>query len=283
MNAIPGVIDFHVHVGQFDRLRDDIKGLLAKKSASRDFDLPALFSDPAGLVRYLTDSGVSGGVLLAEEGPGVNFHMTTDFVCDFRDAAQQEATNFFVAFGNINPHRTVDILAKYRQDVKRDIGGYKLYPADHAFHPITPELMEFYGALESDGKILMFHTGTTGQSDGVDKYGDPELFRPILDDFPGLTVVLAHAGKPLWCDTAAKMAADYENCYLDTAFISAEKLLGYLPRIADIADKVLFGSDWPVGVASMSGHIAALRDLPLPADALDKILYRNAARILGIE
>jgi uncharacterized protein len=275
------IIDFHVHAGDYGSLRPDIRRLLEGTSDRRDFDLKTLFSAPKALGPYLRAEGISRAVLLADEGPGVNFVPTTDFICDFRDASG-ETGDFFMVFGNINPNRTKDIMAKYRSDKQRGIRGYKLYPADHNFAPVTPELMEFYRALEADNMILMFHTGTTGQEDGVDEYGDPRLFVPILDECPQLAVVFAHAGKPIWCDVAADLAGRYPNLYLDTAFIKPEKLLEYLPNLADIADKVIFGSDWPVGVPSLSGHIAQISALGLPKEALNKILHDNAATVLGL-
>jgi predicted TIM-barrel fold metal-dependent hydrolase len=262
-------------------MREDIQGLLQSTADGRDFDLPSLFSDPGLLVPYFRNAGAHKVVLIADEGPGVNFVPTTDFVCDFRDAAGEDA-DLFVVFGNINPNRTKNIMAQYESDRKRGVRGYKLYPADHDFHPITPELMEFYKQLERDRLVLMFHTGTTGQSDGIDEYGDPKLFKPILDECPDLTLIMAHAGKPIWCDEAGEFAARYPNCHLDTAFMKPQKLLTYIPRLVELADKVLFGSDWPVGVASLSAHIAEIRALGLPEDVLDKLFYHNAARVLGL-
>jgi hypothetical protein len=262
-------------------MRDDIRDLVQSTAAARDFDLPAMFSDPGELIPYFKNAGAARVVLIADEGPGVNFTPTTDFVCDFRDAAGDDR-DYFLVFGNINPNRTDSILGKYESDKRRGVRGYKLYPADHDFPPVTPELMEFYHRLEDDGMILMFHTGTTGQSDGIDAYGDPALFKPILDECPLLPLIMAHAGKPTWCAEAADFARGYENCYVDTAFIRPEKLLTYIPRLIELQDKVLFGSDWPVGVSSLSGHVAAMRELGLPEEVMDKVFYHNAARLLGV-
>jgi uncharacterized protein len=274
-------IDFHVHVGDYSAIREDIQELLENVADGRDFDLPTYFSNPALLAAYFRAAGAAQVVLIADEGPGVNFVPTTDFVCDFRDSATEEDQRLFTVLGNINPNRTKDIRAQYESDRRRGIRGYKLYPADHDFFPTTPELMEFYGWLQEDGLILMFHTGTTGQSDGKDEYGDPRLFQPILDAYPDLTVVLAHAGKPLWCAEAGDFAKRYANCYLDTAFIKPEKLLTYIPTLPEISDKVLFGSDWPVGVPSLDAHVTALGELGLSEEAVENLMYRNAARILG--
>lgn len=281
MSSPSGVIDFHIHVGDFKRLRADIQRLLTQLRAERDFDLEELFSRPRELARYLRREGVEKAVILAEDGPGTNFHITTDFVCDFRDAAGEDA-DMFVPFGCMNPNVTPDLLEKYETDLKRGVRGYKLYPSDHKYHPVTDELMRFYERLESDGLILMFHTGLTAQEDGVDEYGDPAIFRPILDRFPSLTVVMAHAGKPVHCKAAERCAREYANCYLDIAFIAPDKLLLYQPNLEELSHKVLFGSDWPAGVRSLSGHIADLRRSGISGDALERILSANARKVLRL-
>jgi len=283
MNSRSDVIDFHVHVGDFRRLRADIQRLLLQLKAEQDFNLEELISRPRELARYLRREGVEKAVILAEDGPGTNYHITTEFVCDFRDAAAEEA-GMFIPFGCMNPTYTSNIIEKYESDLSRGIRGYKLYPADHNYHPITDELMRFYERLDSDGLILMFHTGTTGQDDGIDEYGDPAIFRPILESFPSLKVVMAHAGKgkPAYCKEAEICALQYANCYLDTAFIAADKLLAYQPNLERFSHKILFGSDWPAGVRSLSGHIAALGRSGISSQSLDRILSANARRVLQL-
>ncbi len=52
------------------------------------------------------------------------------------------------------------------------------------------------------------------------------------------------------------------------------------PRLEEIADKVLFGTDWPgPGVPDVRGNIEKFLALPLPEEARRKILYDNAARL----
>ncbi len=275
------VIDFHVHVGDVRRLRGDIQRLLMRQKGDRDFDLERLFSNPRELVQYLRREGVDKAVILAEDGPGTNHHITTGYVCDFRDAAGADG-DMLVAFGCMNPKRTPDILGQYEADLKRGVAGYKLYPADHDFDPITGTLMHFYARLERDGLVLMFHTGSTAQDDGVDAYGNPDIFRPILEAFPRLTVVMAHAGKPLYCAEAERCALEFENCYLDTAFIPASKLLFYQPNLEQISHKVLFGSDWPAGVHSLSGHLADFDHVGISSAARERILSANARKVLRL-
>ena len=48
----------------------------------------------------------------------------------------------------------------------------------------------------------MIHTGTSVFSSARNKYADPIHCDDIGVDFPDLTVILAHGGRPLWMETA---------------------------------------------------------------------------------
>jgi len=55
----------------------------------------------------------------------------------------------------------------------------------------------------------------------------------------------------------------------------------YFPEMERIADKVLFGSDWP-GLTDLRGNIEIIRQLPLSEEAKRKILGVNAAMLLNL-
>jgi predicted TIM-barrel fold metal-dependent hydrolase len=67
---------------------------------------------------------------------------------------------------------------------------------------------------------------------------------------------------------------------LDVSGIPPKALLRFLPRVADIADKVLWGTDWPSpGVVSMRKNVEDFRSLGLGATVEQKILWENASRL----
>jgi len=67
---------------------------------------------------------------------------------------------------------------------------------------------------------------------------------------------------------------------LEVSGIPPSKLLEYFPRLEEIADKVVWGTDWPSpGVQSMRGNVEEFLALPLSDSAKRRILYENAARI----
>jgi len=58
-------------------------------------------------------------------------------------------------------------------------------------------------------------------------------------------------------------------------------LLLYFPDLEKNIDKCVYGSDWP-GIKTIDSNIQAIKELPLAENSVKKILYDNAARILGI-
>jgi hypothetical protein len=68
--------------------------------------------------------------------------------------------------------------------------------------------------------------------------------------------------------------------YLELSGIPPGKLLEWFPRLEEIADKTVWGTDWPSpGVASMRKNVDQFLELPLADSTRQKILYDNANRI----
>ena len=87
----------------------------------------------------------------------------------------------------------------------------------------------------------------------------------VAVDFPELTIILAHGGRPLWMEQAFFLVRRFPQVYMDVSSIPPKAILRYFPRLAEIADKVLYGSDWPApGVRSMGENLRDFRALGLP-------------------
>jgi predicted TIM-barrel fold metal-dependent hydrolase len=92
--------------------------------------------------------------------------------------------------------------------------------------------------------------------------------------------VIAHGGRPLWMNQAFFLVRRFPNVFMDVSSIPPKAILEYFPRLAEVADKVLYGSDWPApGVRSMADNLRAFRELGLPDDVLAKVLDGNARRV----
>ena len=73
-----------------------------------------------------------------------------------------------------------------------------------------------------------------------------------------------------------------QNVYLDISSIPPQNLLNYFPRLEEISDQVMFGSDWPgPGVRDVGANIAALQALALKEETKKKILRENALKMFS--
>ena len=79
-------------------------------------------------------------------------------------------------------------------------------------------------------------------------------------------------------ETAVFLARRHPNVHLDLSGIPPKKLLEYLPRLEELSDKCLWGTDYPSpGVASMRRNVEDFLALPLSEAAKERILWGNAA------
>jgi hypothetical protein len=151
----------------------------------------------------------------------------------------------------------------------------------NAYLDALPSLADLYGVAQETATPVMFHTGTSIFPGARSKYGDPLPLDDVGTDFPTLDVVVAHGGRPLWTDACWFLLRRFPRFHLDISGIPPRRLLEWFPRLGEIANRVLFGTDWPSpGVPAVSKNLAAVRALPLSEEAIEKIVSSNALRLL---
>jgi hypothetical protein len=192
-----------------------------------------------------------------------------------------------VPVGSVNPLHEMNVRDEIRRVLDLGIGLIKVHPPHQLFSPNAYraelwQLAEIYRECEAREVPVMFHTGTSVFPRARNVFADPMPIDDVAIDFPNLKIILAHAGRPLYGETAFFLVRRHANVHVDISGIPPKSLLRFLPRVADIADKVLWGTDWPSpGVSSMKKNIAEFRGLGLGEGVEGKILWENAARIFA--
>lgn len=275
------VVDAHVHVQPWRMLHPDI---LAAVAGSLEPGTGEILSDRDALLRHLDESDVETAWCINEVAthvmgftPEVNAWITR-FTEGHRDR--------LVPVGSVDPTQERDVRGELRRILDLGIRVLKLHPPHqyfrvNAYREALPRLAFVYEECEERGVPIIIHTGTSVFPRARNIYADPMPVDDIAIDFPRLRIILAHAGRPLYADTALFLLRRHPNVYADLSGIPPRRLLEYLPRIEDVADKLLWGTDWPSpGVRSMRQNLDDFRALGLGDEVQRRVLRENAIALL---
>jgi len=270
------IIDFHIHIGYYHDCHPWVIEWMKKEIE----DPETFFEDmltPDRFVRYLHENGVDYGVALAELSPITTGTLSNEAVAEFC-----KGTDCLIPFCNINPFLVADLADELERYVtEMGFRGLKLYPTYHHFYVNSNRLYPLYAKAQELGIPIMVHTGSSIFRGARLKYGDPLFLDDVAVDFPDLTLLMVHSGRGFWYDRAYFLAKLHANMYMEIAGLPPQKLLDYFPELERVADKVIFGSDWP-GMPHIGRNIKSIQELPLKDETKEKILGGNAARILGL-
>jgi len=282
---VPPVIDIHIHIQPLHMFKPHALALM-KRGRSDFADLERYAAEPKAFLRFLDEAGVERAGLINYVSPDV-IGFTPD-VNDWIARYCAAAPGRLIAFGSVHPAYVTDAGAEVDRLAKIGIRGLKVHPSHQLYSPnayrdgLGP-LGEIYKRAQANGLPVMIHTGTSIFPGARNVYAQPILADDVSVDFPDLVVILAHGGRPLWMNEAFFLVRRHKNMYMDVSGIPPQKLLECFPRLEDIADKVLFGTDWPgPGVPGVRGNIEKFLALPISEAARRKILYDNAARLFPV-
>ncbi|GAA3446626.1 amidohydrolase family protein [Planomonospora venezuelensis] len=156
------------------------------------------------------------------------------------------------------------------------VGGYD--PGD--------ELLDgAWGLLAEAGIPVVTHCGS-GPAPG--RYTGPGPIGRVLARHPRLRLVVAHMGMPEYGDFL-DLAERHPEVLLDTtmAFTAFSEAFSpypreHLPRLADLGDRILLGTDFPNIPYPYPEALESLAGLGLGDGWLRAVCHDNAARLFGV-
>lgn len=163
------------------------------------------------------------------------------------------------------------------------IGKVHLQVGD--FDPREPQLRDVWGMLADAALPIVMHAGSgpvPGRHTGV------EPVTGLLAEHPRLVLIVAHMGAPE-CEEFLRLVETHESVYLDTTMAFTDFVASMspypdalLPRLADVHERVLFGSDFPSIPYPYAHAVEAIQRLGMGAAWERGVLWRNAARLLDL-
>lgn len=278
------ITDAHVHVQPWDQLKPQARARMAKGRADYA-DLERMMRDPGLVLERMDEAGVARIGVINYVSPALMGF--TSEVNPYVAGLARLAPERLIPFGGIDP--TADGSVADQVDRLRDLGvrAIKFHPphqevAANAYRGELPALAGMYGRAEELGMPIMVHTGTSIFPGARNVYADPLPLDDVGVDFPELVVILAHLGRPLWPDASLFLLRRHANFWGDVSGIPPKGLLDYFPRLETVADKLLWGTDWPGPmVPGMKANLDQFLALSLPDDVKRKLLQDNPDRLFG--
>ena len=278
------IIDFHTHVfpPQIKKNR--------KKYIDSDPCFAILYSDPKAklatadeLIASMDKDGVDISVI-------VNYGWITHEMCvETNDYILESIARYpkrLIGFCAVQPNSYEAAIDEIERCVQGGIKGVgELRPDIQLFDLTDKEVMEpVIEVMKKHKLILLTHASEpVGHIYPGKGAITPDMLYPFITSFPDLTIVCAHwgGGLPFYA-LMPEVKQAMNNVFFDTA---ASPYL-YNPQVYEQviqlvgADKILFGSDYPL--LAQGRYLKEIDSLDLAEETKSLILSGNAQRLLGI-
>jgi predicted TIM-barrel fold metal-dependent hydrolase len=171
--------------------------------------------------------------------------------------------------------------------IDRGARVFKAHVQVGRYDPSDALLDEAWGVIEDARVPVVIHCGS-GPAPG--EHTGPEPVRALLARHPRLRLIVAHMGMPEYTDFL-DLCERYDGVHLDTtmAFTAfAEETMPFpvdaYPRLRDLGDRILFGSDFPNIPYGYADALTAVIRLDGFDDGWRRgVLHDNGARLFDLD
>jgi uncharacterized protein len=153
------------------------------------------------------------------------------------------------------------------------------------YDPNDPALDPVWGLLQDAGTPIVVHCGS-GPMPG--RFTGPGPIGGVLKRFPRLPMIVAHMGLPEYTEFL-DMAERYTEVRLDTTMVFTDFSewvtpfpVAARPRLVDLQERILFGSDFPNIPYPYPHALESLIRLDLGDDWLRAICHHNPVRLFNL-
>ena len=228
--------------------------------------------------REMDQAGVELGVVVGRAGSAIG-SVTNDELAELVRAHPAR----FVAIAGLDVHNVPAAVAEVERAANSDeFRGVTLEPgwSDEPHDFDHERLYPIYERARELGLPVVFLGGGNAGPDIT--YSSPVPIDRVAQDFPQLTMVLAHGGFP-WITEVLGTAFRRPNVYLspDMYMFNSLATQAYVDAINTfLADRFIFASSYPF--VPIEDAYERFTRLPIQRDALPLLVRENARRILGM-
>ncbi len=165
--------------------------------------------------------------------------------------------------------------------VAEGVEVFKVHVQVGEFDLGDPLLDPVWGLLADAGTPIVIHAGSGPVGNA---FTGPEPLRRVLARHPRLVAIIAHMGAPEFAEFL-ELAESHERVFLDTTMVFTEFFTPYpaalVGRLADLRERILFGSDFPSIPYPYAHQVEGLARLDLGDDWLRAVCWDNGVRLFG--
>lgn len=195
----------------------------------------------------------------------------------------QRCPDRFIGFATFDPNTGQQAIEEVEYAVTElGFSGVKSIAQNVEMPYNDPRCYPIYEKIQRLAIPILFHTGPSFLHTRS-RFGDPMTIDDVALDFPNMKIILAHMGMERYMDVHS-LVVRHPNVYADLSFWPLHP--AYRPLIPwslleqTVPEKILFGSDFPVG-QSPSEAVEAVKTLPVSERFKGQILGENAVRLLA--
>lgn len=262
------IIDFHTHA-----FSDDLAPKAMKALVEHHPEIPYFLDGTIGsLLKSMDAAGIEKSVICSIATKPKQYQPILDW-------SQQIQSDRIIPFASVHP--ADPDRDEHIKEVKRlGLKGLKMHPYYQDFYLDDDSLFGYYEQVCENDLILVMHTGFDIAFEFI-RRADPARILNVLQRFPQLKLITTHFGAwQQWDEVGDQLIG--RNIYMEISFaldyLPAEKAKELLEKHP--ADYILFGTDSPW--RKQEETLNLLNKLNLDDQRMDKILYGNAKRLLGI-
>ncbi len=268
------IIDAHIHLSG---RKDDALIPYARKNG-----LAYTFGELKGLMK---ENGIESGILLSPPLTSGSHVPNEDILALCRSSGGLLFPILTVEPNAKGVREAVSLAKRNRGFVKGFkvlLGYFRVFAYDRLFSPM-------YRYAEDEGLPVLFHTGDTADPRGSLTHSHPLTLDRLANSRPGLKMVACHFGNP-WILEVGELLYKHENVYADLSGLAVggsrhaveyaewlSKRLSEAIYYSGGADKVIFGTDYPVSSHSFALQLVA--GLGVDGREKQKILSSNARKV----
>lgn len=270
------VIDFHTHIFP-DKIAEKTIKLLEQNILDLEGTAHNAFLNGtlADLKNSMNENGIDYSVVL----PIATTVTQSTTINNFAETINEKHNIF--SFGSVHPMQE-NAEEELERIASMGLLGIKLHPEYQGVYIDSPECIKVLKKAESIGLLAVLHTGRDiGIKPPV--HCEPERLKKAVSQLEngGSNIIAAHMGGwKMWDEVYTHLAGS--NIMLDTSYSVGIMERDILLKIAEKhgTDKILFGTDSPW--QAQGEAVAQLKNSGLSADDCDKILYKNAQKLLKL-